>query len=618
MVEPSIKLGLSTIQTNLALLPDTPGVYRMLGEKGEVLYVGKAKSLKKRVSSYTRIDQLPKRIQRMVSFTRSMQFVTTRTEAEALLVEAGLIKSLKPHYNILLRDDKSFPYIAIDMEHPYPRIAKYRGAKKQKTMYFGPYPSATAVNEVLEMLQKAFLLRPCRDNYFANRHRPCLQYDIKRCSGPCVNLIDRASYATLLEEAVEFLEGRNDSIHKDLVRQMEEAAASMNYEHAAQLRDRIRALTRVNPNSLLLYPSLERADAIALHREGGWVCIQLLSIRGGQAAGTHSSFIAVENDMKDEDILQQFLIQHYTSYPPPQLILLQQAPAEGTLLADALSQKEGKRIELAIPQRGEKMAAVEFAIKNARDALGRKLSESGSQKRLHESLAKCLGMATPPDRIEIYDNSHIMGAHSVGVMVVAGLEGFQKNQYRKYNIKTTPGDDFGMMREVMQRRFRQAASPSEDGSRPILPDLMIIDGGVGQVNAVVAMLQEAGLTVGEGGIAVVGMAKGVDRNAGREQLCIPGREPFRLPEQDPALYYLQRLRDEAHRYAIGTHRSKRSKAMVESALDHVPGIGPRRKKALLQHFGSGKAVREASMEELLQVDGINEAVAEKIHAHFRN
>jgi excinuclease ABC subunit C len=608
MDTPPSDSGCDIIRAALARLDDSPGVYRMLDHTGKALYVGKAKSLKKRVANYTQLARLPLRLQRMVMQTASMEFVIATSEAEALLIEANLIKQLKPPFNILLRDDKSYPYISIEHGHPYPRIGKFRGAKKKGHTYFGPFASAGAVNQTLQWLQKAFLLRPCSDSYFNNRARPCLQYQIKRCSGPCVGKISESDYAALLGETEDFLNGKTADLQQKLGAQMQEASDAMRFEQAAALRDRIKALTQVQQAHRLSVPSVADADVIALVREGALACVQVFFYRAGQNYGNHASFLKVADDQEDAEVLESFIGQFYANHPaPPQLYASHTLPNSDVVQA-ALSLKEGRSIALSTPQRGEKREAVAFGLRNAADALRRRLSESQRTAQLLEGVQKLFGLPHPPKRIEVYDNSHTMGTHTLGGMIVAGAEGFMPKLYRRFNRKDAtlaPGDDYGMMREMLRRRLQHREENWD------APDLLLIDGGAGQLSAVEGVLQELQLI-----IPVVAIAKGVDRNAGREQFFLPNTPPFQLPPDDPVLHYLQRLRDEAHRFAIGAHRQKRGKAMVASALDDIPGVGAVRKKALLHHFGSASALRDATIEDLLAVEGVHQKTAEQIYHHF--
>ncbi len=606
--------GPVVIRGYVAALGDRPGVYRMIGVDGGVLYVGKARSLKKRVASYTKTGGHANRIARMIQATASMDFVTTATETEALLLESNLIKQLKPRFNVLLRDDKSFPHILIE-EGAWPLLRKHRGARREKGRYFGPFASAGAVNRTLNQLQKAFLLRTCSESVFSNRTRPCLLHQIKRCSAPCVGLVSEAEYAALVEDAAGFLEGRSTRVQADLAARMAEASAGMEFERAAIYRDRIRALTQVQAHQGINPELTAEADVVALAREGGQACVQVFFFRSHQNWGNRAYFPRVTADMEDAEILEGFLGQFYADRQPARMVLLSEPIENAALLAEALSTVAGRRIVVAVPQRGEKRALVEHARANAREALARRMAESASQVTLLESLAEAFDLGAPPARIEIYDNSHIQGAHAVGAMVVAGPEGWEKSQYRKFNIRSaslTPGDDFAMMREVLTRRFARLVKEDPDRRSGAWPDLVLIDGGAGQVSAATGVLAELGID----GIALFGVAKGVDRDAGKEEFHAPGRRPVALPHRSPALYFLQRLRDEAHRFAIGAHRAKRAKAVGATPLDEIPGIGPGRKRKLLEHFGSAKAVSRAGLADLKAVDGISASMAETIHAFF--
>ncbi len=580
----------------------------MLDSKGEALYVGKARNLAKRVASYTQIPRLSERIRRMVSETASMEIITTHTEAEALLLEANLIKKLKPRFNILLRDDKSYPWLMLTEDHPFPQISKHRGAQVRKGSYWGPFASAWSVNQTVQALQRVFLLRTCADTVFANRTRPCLLYQIKRCSAPCVERISGPDYQTLVAQAKSFLSGKTSLVQKQLGEDMQAAAAAQKYEEAAAIRDRLRGLAHIQGNDVINPASLTDADVIALHQEAGQSCVQVFFIRGGRNNGNRSFFPTHAKGEEAPEILAAFIAQFYDDKPVPPVLLLSHAAAEQELLEQALSLKADKKIALTVPQRGEKHDVVAHAQTNAREALERRLAESAGQGKLLAATAELFGLAEPPARIEIYDNSHIMGTSAYGVMVVAGAEGFEKAAYRKFAIKSaiTPGDDFGMMREVLLRRFARAVA---EGS--VLPDLVLIDGGAGQFSAAAAVLEELGVTV-----PIVAIAKGPDRDAGREWFFTAEREAFQLPPRDPVLYFLQRLRDEAHRFAITTHRNARSKKITVSELDEVPGIGAARKKALLTHFGAARGVKAAGLKDLEAVSGINKATARAVYAHF--
>jgi len=606
--------GPDVIRRYLPSLADGPGVYRMLDSRGEALYVGKARSLKKRVAAYAKYSGHSIRIQRMIAATATMEFVSTNTETEALLLEANLIKRLKPRFNVLLRDDKSFPHILIE-DGPWPLLRKHRGARREKGRYFGPFASAGAVNRTLNQLQKAFFLRTCSDAVFQSRTRPCLLHQIKRCSAPCVGKVTPDDYAALVEDACRFLEGRSTKVQAELATRMAEASAAMEFERAAIYRDRIRAMAHVQGHQGINPRITAEADVVALHRDGAQACVQVFFFRSHQNWGNRAYFPRISAEAEDNEILEAFLGQFYAEKTPPRMVLISHDIANGPLLADALSTIAGRRVVVARPQRGEKRELVEHAAQNAREALGRKMAESASQAKLLAALADALGLDQPPGRIEVYDNSHIQGAHAVGAMVVAGPDGFEKGQYRKFNIRSaelTPGDDFGMMREVLTRRFQRLVREDPDREGTHWPDLVLIDGGAGQVGAAAAVLAELGIE----DIALYGVAKGTDRDAGKEEFHVPGRHPFALPFRSPALYFVQRLRDEAHRFAIGAHRAKRAKAVGATPLDDVPGIGPARKRALLAHFGSAKAVSRAGLADLRQVDGISATMAESIHAFF--
>ncbi|MEL7111876.1 MAG: excinuclease ABC subunit UvrC [Pseudomonadota bacterium] len=613
------KRGVDVIKDNLSRLPGKPGVYRMFGEDETVLYVGKAKSLKARVSSYTRIGGQTQRIAAMIMATARMEFVVTETETEALLLEASLIKSLKPRFNILLRDDKSFPYILIRRDHEAPQVLKYRGSKQDRGDYFGPFASANAVTRTIDTLQKAFLLRTCEDSVYSTRQRPCMLHQIKRCSAPCVGLIDANEYRRLADQAADFLRGKATDLQAGLAQEMEQAAETMEFERAASLRDRIRALAHVRAQQDINPDGIEEADIFSIAMEGGLSAIQVFFIRAGQNWGATIHFPRHEKGEAEADILAAFLVQFYDKRPPPRLILTNHDPIDRDLIAEALELKANRRVEIRTPQRGEKRSLVEQASRNAAEALSRKLAESASQARLLKEVAKAFDLEDPPERIEVYDNSHIQGSNMVGGMVVAGPEGFAKGQYRKFNIKDKslePGDDYGMMREVMQRRFARALKERDEGDASAWPDLVLIDGGLGQLNSVIEAINELGLSPQD--VNLVSIAKGVERNAGREQFFQPGRAPFRLPENAPVLYYLQRLRDEAHRWAIGAHRAKRSADIKKNPLDEIEGIGPSRKKALLQYFGSAKGVSRAKLADLKEVEGVSAALAERIYGHFNS
>ncbi|MFN4009880.1 MAG: excinuclease ABC subunit UvrC [Pannonibacter sp.] len=642
-------VGVEVIADVVKRLPMGPGVYRMLDVNGDVLYVGKARSLKKRVTNYTRLQGQSNRIMRMIMATAAMEFVLTRTETEALLLEANLIKRLRPRFNVLLRDDKSFPYILITGDHASPAIVKHRGARRRKGDYFGPFASATAVGRTINALQKAFLIRNCTDSYYENRSRPCLLYQIKRCAGPCTGEISSEGYADLVGEAKAFLSGKSQLVKQQLAAHMEAASQQLDFEHAAVYRDRLAALSHIQSHQGINPQTVDEADVVAIHQEGGQTCVQVFFFRTGQNWGNRAYFPKADKSLEEAAVLESFLAQFYDDKPAPRLILLSHEIEEQELLAAALSEKAEHKVEIAVPKRGEKKDLVDHAMTNAREALGRRLAETSSQARLLEGVAEVFGLSATPRRIEVYDNSHIMGTNAVGCMIVAGPEGFAKGQYRKFNIKSetiTPGDDFGMMREMLTRRFSRllkdhARTPVEseesageppavleaaiggdteedDGlpqaDMPAWPDLVFIDGGLGQLNAVREILTELGIT----DVPLVGIAKGPDRDAGREKFFMEGRPSFMLPERDPVLYFVQRLRDEAHRFAIGTHRAKRSKEIAKNPLDDIAGIGPTRKRALLRHFGTAKAVSKAGIEDLMAVSGISETVARLIYDHFHD
>jgi excinuclease ABC subunit C len=607
--------GHQVIRGYLRSIGKGPGVYRMLGAKGDVLYVGKARNLRARVSNYARTAGHPGRIVRMIAETASMMFLTTRTEAEALLLEQNLIKQLKPRYNVLLRDDKSFPNILVAKEHGFPQIKKHRGAKREKGSYYGPFASAGAVNRTLNQLQKVFLLRNCSDATLESRTRPCLLYQIKRCSAPCVGHISPEAYAGLVSDAERFLQGKTTRVQGELAREMEAAAEAMEFERAAALRDRIRALTQVQSSQGINPKGVREGDVIALHAERQQACVQVFFIRANQNWGNRDYFPRTGAGAEDPEILQAFVGQFYADREPPRLILLSHDIEDRALMEEALSEKAGRRVEILVPQRGERAELVESARRNARESLARRLSETQTQGRLLAELAETFGLDAPPERVEVYDNSHIMGTSAVGAMIVAGPDGFLKSQYRKFNIKDetlTPGDDFGMMKEVLTRRFKRLLKDDPDRQGETWPDLLLIDGGAGQVSAVHRILVELGVE----DIAMIGVAKGVDRDAGKEEFHRIGRPPMALRHNDPVLYFVQRLRDEAHRFATGAHRQKRAKAVGATPLDDVPGVGATRKRALLTHFGSAKAVSRAGLSDLKAVEGISETLAEKIYDFF--
>ena len=619
---PDIDRGVAAIRNVLRTLPARPGVYRMTDAGGDVLYIGKARALKNRVTNYTQVNRLSRRLQRMVSQTRDMTIVTTNSEAEALLLEAQLIKRYRPPYNVLLRDDKSFPFIFLREDHDFPRISKHRGARIGKGSYYGPFASAGAVNATLNALQKVFLLRSCTDSFFANRTRPCLLHQIKRCSAPCTGRIDDAAYGELVADAKAFLSGKTQEAQKKLGTAMQAAAESRDYEIAAVLRDRLRALTFIQGSQAInAEGSASDADIVALAAKDGVMCLQVFFIRGGQNWGHRAFFPAHTDGVAEDDVLMGFLGQLYEELPPPRELLLDRALPEAAVLADALSEKAGHRVGVKAPQRGPNRKLIEQAARNAIEALERRQAESTTQGRLLTELAELFDLDAPPKRIEVYDNSHIMGSNALGAMIVAGPDGFLKNQYRKFNMsgsakntgEFTPGDDFAMMKAMLSRRFARLEREAPDRSEGDWPDLVLIDGGRGQLSAVNAALDELGVE----DITIIGVSKGFDRDAGRETFHLPSGRELHLPPNAPVLFYLQRLRDEAHRFAIGAHRAKRSKAIAANPLDDVPGIGPARKKALLMHFGTSRAVRGATLADLENAPGISKAMAKAIHDHFR-
>jgi excinuclease ABC subunit C len=612
---PDLDAGVAAIRSVVKTLPVRPGVYRMVDAGGEVLYVGKARALKNRVTNYTQVARLTKRLQRMVAQTRSMAIVTTNTEAEALLLEAQLIKRYRPPYNVLLRDDKSFPFILLREDHAYPRVQKHRGARRFKGEYYGPFASAGSVTRTLNALQKLFLLRSCSDSFFANRSRPCLLYQIRRCSAPCVGRIDESGYAELVGDAKDFLAGKSTKVQAKLGRQMSEAAEGMDFELAAIFRDRLRALTFIQGTQTIHAEGLGDADIFALACKGGTMCIHAYFIRGDQNWGHRSFFPAHTNDVPEDEVLASFLTQFYEEVPPPRLILLDRTLAEAELLGEAFGERAGRKVVLAAPQRGDRVRLIAQAKRNADEELDRRLAETSTQARNLRDLAETFELEAPPQRIEVYDNSHVMGSNAVGAMIVAGPEGLRKNAYRKFNIKrpeTRPGDDFAMMREVLGRRFARLEKEDPDRSKGDWPDLLLIDGGKGQLSAVCETLQDAGVH----DVPVVAISKGPDRNAGREVFHLPGGREITMPPNAPLLFYLQRLRDEAHRFAIGAHRTKRAKSMAASTLDDVPGIGPGRKRALLMHFGTARAVKNAALEDLEKAPGISGTMARGIYDYF--
>ncbi|WP_347832871.1 excinuclease ABC subunit UvrC [uncultured Planktomarina sp.] len=608
--------GHDLIADYLMRLDGSPGVYRMLNSENRVLYVGKARNLKIRVASYARPQGHSARISRMINETSSMMFLTTKTETEALLLEQNLIKQLKPKYNVLLRDDKSFPNILVSHEHGFPQIKKHRGAKKEKGNYYGPFASAGAVNRTLNQLQRFFLLRDCSDSQFEARTRPCLQYQIKRCCAPCVGYVKAEEYATLVRDAERFLGGKSTHIQAELAQDMQTASDNMEFERAGALRDRIKAMTQVQTSQGINPQGVPEADVIALHMVAGQACVQVFFIRGNQNWGNRDYYPRVVGDVSIAEVMQAFVGQFYSDREPPRMVLLSDAIEDTDLMVEALTGKLGRKVEIAVPLRGEKLELVAGAKRNARESLARRMSESASQIKLLKGLAEAFDLPEPPRRIEVYDNSHIQGTNAVGGMIVAGPEGMIKSQYRKFNIKgddITPGDDFGMMKEVLGRRFKRLLKEDPERKSEAWPDLLLIDGGAGQVSAVRDILREWGVD----DIAMIGVAKGVDRDAGKEEFYRTGKPVMALRHNDPVLYFVQRLRDEAHRFAIGTHRAKRAKANMKNPLDDIDGIGPKRKKALLVHFGSAKAVTRANLVDLKAVEGVSDAMAEIIYNHFQ-
>ena len=611
---PDLDAGVAAIRNVLKTLPARPGVYRMQDAKGDVLYVGKAKGLKNRVNSYTQVARLTRRLQRMVSQTRGMTIVTTNTEAEALLLEAQLIKRFRPPYNVLLRDDKSFPFILLREDHPFPRVQKHRGARRAKGQYFGPFASAGSVTKTLNALQKLFLLRSCSDSFFANRSRPCLLYQIRRCSAPCVGRISEADYAELVDDSKQFLAGKSTGVQARLGKQMAEAAERQDFELAAVYRDRLRSLTYIQGSQTVHAEGLGDGDIFALASNAGQMCIQAFFIRGGQNWGHRSFFPAHTNDVPEDEVLASFLMQFYEDVPPPRRLLLDRDLAEAALVAEALSERAERKVEIERPQRGARKKLIDQATRNAEEALERRLAESTTQGKLLRELAEVFELPDIPKRIEVYDNSHIMGTNATGAMIVAGPEGYRTNQYRKFNIKSAQtDDDFGMMKEVLERRFARLEKEDPDRASGEWPDLLLIDGGKGQLSAVCEIMENAGVH----DVPVVGIAKGPHHGRdGREVFHLPGGREFSLPPNAPLLFYLQRLRDEAHRFAIGTHRAKRAKSLTTSTLDEVPGIGPNRKRALLMHFGTARAVKGAALTDLERAPGISKAMARQLHDYF--
>jgi excinuclease ABC subunit C len=623
VAEGPLAAGHAVIEHAVRLAPTSPGVYRMLNAANDVLYVGKAKNVRKRLSSYARVAAIqPARIMRMIAATVSVEIISTSTETEALLLEANLIKQLRPRFNVQLRDDKSFPYILITGDHWAPQILKHRGAQSRPGRYFGPFASAGAVNRTITALQRAFLMRSCTDGFFESRTRPCLLYQIRRCSGPCTREIDFPGYTELVREATDFLSGRSRLVKQELAGEMEKAANELAFETAALYRDRLAALSAIQSQQGINPRTVEEADVFAIHQEGGYYCVEVFFFRTGQNWGNRAYFPRAEKSFTPEEVLASFLAQFYDDKPPPKLVLLSHDIEECELLANALSIKAGFKVEVATPKRGEKKELIAHALTNAREALGRKLADTATQGRLLQGMAATLGLPHPPRRIEVYDNSHIQGTNAVGAMIVAGPDGFIKNQYRKFNIKSeglTPGDDYAMMREVLQRRFKRLLTPAADGaakpdddSFPQWPDLVIIDGGRGQLNAVREIFAGLGLTQ----VSLMAVAKGPDRDAGRETLFMPDREPLKLEPRDPVLYFIQRLRDEAHRFVIGSHRKLRKKDIREAGLQEIPGIGPSRKRALLHHFGTLKEIERASIADLGKVPGVSAESARKIFEFF--
>lgn len=625
--EEPLATGHEAIERAVRLAPTSPGVYRMLSANADVLYVGKAKNVKKRLSNYARQSApLPARILRMIAATVTVEIISTNTETEALLLEANLIKQLRPRFNVQLRDDKSFPYILITGDHWAPQILKHRGAQTRPGRYFGPFASAGAVNRTITALQRAFLVRSCTDSFFESRSRPCLLYQIRRCAGPCTREIDFPGYTTLVREATDFLSGKSQAVKQELAGEMEKASGELEFESAALYRDRLAALSAIQSQQGINPRTVEEADVFAIHQEGGFSCVEVFFFRTGQNWGNRAYFPRAEKTYTPEEVLGSFLAQFYDDKPPPRNILLSHEIEESELLASALAIKAGRKVEVSAPKRGEKKELVAHALTNAREALGRKLADTATQSRLLDAMATTLSLAHSPKRIEVYDNSHIQGTNAVGAMIVAGPDGFVKNQYRKFNIKSeglTPGDDYGMMREVLERRFKRLINPPEDSAArendkakdddfPQWPDLVIIDGGRGQLNAVREIFTNLGLTQ----VALMSVAKGPDRDAGRETLFMPEREAIKLEPRDPVLYFIQRLRDEAHRFVIGSHRKLRKKDIREAGLQEIAGIGPSRKRALLHHFGTLKEIERASIADLGKVPGVSAESARKIFDYF--
>jgi excinuclease ABC subunit C len=632
----SLAAGRDAIIHAIKEAPSRPGVYRMIDGRGDVLYVGKAKNIKKRIGAYARPTGLDTRIERMIAQTRTLEFVVTRTETEALLLEANLIKRLRPRFNVTLRDDKSFPYILITSDHWAPQILKHRGARSRPGQYYGPFASVWAVNRTVNALQRAFLLRSCSDPFFESRTRPCLLYQIKRCSAPCTKQIEFSDYAALVREANAFLSGRSKTVKDQLAAAMEKASTALDFEHAAIYRDRLSALSAIQSQQGINPRTVEEADVFAVHQQGGFTCVEVFFFRTGQNWGNRAYFPKADKSLGPGEVLSAFLAQFYDDKPPPRLILISHAIEDEALLAEALCTKSGHKVEISLPQRGEKKDLMAHALANAREALGRKLAETSSQQKLLDQLAETFALPRPPRRIEVYDNSHIQGTNAVGAMIVAGPEGFRKKDYRKFNIRSTeltPGDDFAMMREVLERRFKRLmaeappqpippvdpataltlpiALPVEEGDESPWPDLVLIDGGLGQLNAAREVLAGLGAEV-----PLAAIAKGPDRDAGRETFFLPGRDSFKLPPRDPVLYFVERLRDEAHRFAVGSHRTRRARDMREAGLQEIAGIGPTRKRALLHHFGTLKAIERAAVTDLMQVEGISAETARRIYEFF--
>ncbi|MEP0519041.1 MAG: excinuclease ABC subunit UvrC [Hyphomicrobiales bacterium] len=621
-----VNTGPDVISAFAKKLPNSPGVYRMYNAAAEVLYVGKARSLKKRVTNYTRLMGQTNRIARMITETASMEFVSTRTETEALLLEANLIKRFRPKYNVLLRDDKSFPYIHIAEDHEAPQLLKHRGARKKKGSYFGPFASAGSVNRTITALQKAFLLRNCSDSYYENRSRPCLQFQIKRCSAPCTGEISTQAYGELVNEAKEFLSGKSRNVQQELAGKMEAASCNLDFETAAIYRDRLAALSHIQSQQGINPQTVKEADIFALYQQEGQTCIQVFFFRTGQNWGNRAYFPKADETLDPGLILESFMTQFYDDKPAPSQILISHLGEEHELLSAALTERMGQKVLVSKPQRGEKRDLVGHAMTNAREALGRRQAETSSQQKLLRGLQDVFDLPEMPTRIEVYDNSHIMGTNAVGGMIVAGVDGFLKNQYRKFNIKSTditPGDDYGMMREVLTRRFSRLLKETDGPTHAdeddivdaaIWPDLLLIDGGLGQINAVKGVLEELGIP----DMPIAGVAKGPERDAGREKFIVPGKASFMLPERDPVLYFIQRMRDEAHRFAIGSHRARRSRDISNNPLDEIPGVGPTRKRAILHHFGTAKAASKAGLSDLEKVPGVSAQMAQTIFDFFHD